>query len=109
MSSLIVIIINSIRDDNRFKINSVKLLYSLPINTFTLINDVDDKIYLAKIKNYIDMNIDKNSEIYISYASKENSKMRNSILESYDFYLNDKYKININQKAINNVKNLFQW
>ena len=28
------------------------MLYSLPINSFTLINDEDNKIYLAKVKNY---------------------------------------------------------
>jgi peptidyl-prolyl cis-trans isomerase D len=30
-------------------------------------------------------------------------------LQSYDLFLNDKYSVNINQTAINNIKNLFQW
>ena len=32
----------------------------------------------------------------------------NNILQSYDLFLNDKYSVNINQTAINNIKNLFQ-
>ena len=103
------LILNSIRDNKKFTIDSIKVLYSLPVNTFTLINDENENIYLAKIKKYIPAKIDVNTDNYKSIVSKENSKMRNSILKSYDFFLNDKYDVNVNQLAINNVKNLFQW
>ena len=33
-----------------FEINSVKILYSLPINTFTLISDSKKNIFIAKVK-----------------------------------------------------------
>ena len=100
--------LNSIRDNKKFEINSVELLYSLPIDSFTLINDENDKIYLVKIKNYNDVNINKETKDYKSFINKENTRIRNSILKSYDFLLNDKYNVNINQIALNNVKNLFQ-
>ena len=100
---------NSIRDNKRFEINSVQLLYSLPIDSFVLINDEKDKIYLAKIKKYNDIKINKDTKDYKSFISKENTRIRNSILKSYDFLLNDKYNVNVNQIALNNVKNLFQW
>ena len=100
--------LNSIRDNKKFDINSVQMLYSLPINTITLINDEEDKIYLAKIKNFKDVNLNKNSEDYKSFIKKENTRMRNSILQSYDLLLNTKYNVNTNQIAIDNVKNLFQ-
>ena len=102
------ITINSINDNKKFEINSIKMLYSLPINTITLINDDDDKIYLAKIKNFVDLKLDANSKDYDLSINKENTRMRTSILQSYDLFLNDKYNVNINQIAINNVKNLFQ-
>ena len=102
------LILNYIRDNKKFTIDSIKVLYSLPVNTFTLINDENENIYLAKIKKYIPAKIDVNTDNYKSVISKENSKMRNSILKSYDFFLNDKYDVNVNQLAINNVKNLFQ-
>jgi peptidyl-prolyl cis-trans isomerase D len=100
--------LNSINDNKKFEINSVQLLYSLPINKFTLVNDEKNKIYLARVKNYIDIELDKNNEDYKTFISKENTRIRNSILKSYDFFLNDKYNVNINQIAINNVKNLFE-
>jgi len=102
--------LNSIKDNKKFDINSVQLLYSLPINTFTLINDDNKKVYLAKIKNYKDKDIDleKNTEEFKSYIAKENTNNRNTILKSYDIFLNSKYQIDINKIAIDNVKNLFQ-
>ena len=99
---------NSIKDNKRFEINSVQLLYSLPVDSFVLINDEKDKIYLAKIKKYNDIKINKDTKEYKSFISKENTRIRNSILKSYDFLLNDKYNVNVNQIALNNVKNLFQ-
>ena len=100
--------LNSIKDNKKFDINSVQMLYSLSINSFTLINDEDNKVYLAKIKNYKDVSLVKDSDKFKSYIAKENTNNRNTILNSYDIFLNNKYKVNINQKAINNVKNLFQ-
>ena len=80
----------------------------MPKNSFTLISDENGKIYLAKIKKYIDIQIDESSIDYQSFINKENTEIRKTILQSYDLFLNGKYKVNINQIAINNVKNLFQ-
>ena len=102
------ITLNSIKDNKKFDINAVEMLYSLPINSFTLINDEDDKIYLAKIINYEEINTNNvDSEKFESYKDKETTNNRNSILKSYDIFLNKKYSVDINQKAIDNVKNLF--
>ena len=100
--------LNSIKDNKRFDINSVQMLYSLPLNSFTLINDEENKVYLAKIKNYKNANLVNDSDIFRSYSSKENTNNRNTILKSYDVFLSNKYKININQVALNNFKNSFQ-
>ena len=100
--------LNSIKDNKRFDINSVQMLYSLPINTFALISDKEKKVYLTKIKDYKDAVLEKNTDKFKSYIVKENTNNRNAILKSYDIFLNNKDKVTINQKAINNVKNLFQ-
>ena len=34
--------------------------------------------------------------------------IKNNMLKSYDLYLNDKYKVELNQKTIERVKNFFQ-
>ena len=100
--------LNSIRDNKKFEINSVKLLYSLPINSFTLINDEKNDIYLAMIKNFRNENIDMSNENFNEFINKQNSNNKKSILKSYDMLLSDKYNITLNQKTIERVKNYFQ-
>ena len=101
------LLLNSIRDNKRFDIKAVELMYSLPLNSFTLINDEQSNIYLARIKSrQYQNNITK--EKFKEFAIKQNTKNRNSILESYDFFINDKYEVIINQAAVNNLKNRFQ-
>ena len=100
--------LNSIRDNKKFDISAVKVLYSLPINSFTLINDEENNIYLAKVKNFETLAIDSNDELFKEYINKQNSNIKNNMLKSYDLYLNDKYKVELNQKTIERVKNFFQ-
>jgi peptidyl-prolyl cis-trans isomerase D len=99
---------NSIKDNKKFEINSVQILYSLPMGSFTLISDEENNIYLASVKELNHIKLEKNTENYKIFIDKENTRIRNSILQSYDYFLNDKYNVNINQIAINNIKNLFQ-
>ena len=102
------LVLNSVKDNKKFDINSIELLYSLPKNSFTLINDEKENIYLTKIISYEDKNLDQKSDDFKSYINKENSNNRNNILKSYDIFLNDKYKVVLNQKTIERVKNFFQ-
>ena len=99
--------LNSIRDNKKFDINAVKILYSLPINSFTLINDEKENIYLAKVKDYQVELIDNNNEMK-DYTNKQNSNLKNNMLKSYDLYLNNRYNVTLNQKTIERVKNFFQ-
>ena len=106
-SNIKKLILNSIRDNKKFDIKAVKLMYSLPLNSFTLINDEQSNIYLAKIirrENEKDITEENLKE----YATKESTNNRNNILKSYDLLVNDKYDVIINQTAVNNIKNRFQ-
>ena len=99
--------LNSIKDNKKFEIKAVELLYSLPAGSFTLINDDKSNIYLAKIKKR--QNQKKINEVnFKEYAIKQNTNSKNSILKSYDLFLNKKYNVSINQIALDNMKNLFQ-
>ena len=100
--------LNSIKDNKEFEINAVEMMYSLPINSFTLINDEKGEIYLAKIIDFQNEIIADNNEKFKEYMNKENSNNKNSILKSYDLFLNDKYNVVYNQKTIERVKNIFQ-
>ena len=100
--------LNSVRDNKKFEIDAVKILYSLPINSFTLINDEKNNIYLAKVKKYTEVLKNINEEELKEYQNKQNSNSKNSLLKSYDSLLNKKYNVNLNQKTIERVKNFFK-
>jgi len=101
-------VLNSIKDNKKFEISSIELLYSLPINSFTLINDEDGNIYLTKIKKIKKKKLDIESDQFKEYLEKANTNSRNNILKSYDLLLNQKYDVVLNQKTIERVKNFFQ-
>ena len=101
-------IISSIEDDSKFEASSVKMLYSLPINSYTLVSDEDDKIYLVKLVSSKKNTFSETDENYLSYVSKENTNTRKSIIQSYDQLLNSKYQVQLNQKTIDRVKNYFK-
>ncbi len=99
------IILNSIKDVEKFDSNSVKLLYSLPEKSFALIYE-SENIFLAKIRKFINVQFNSNKYKDIMNEQKNNTKQR--LLKSYDELLNDKYKVTLNQKTIERVKNYFQ-
>jgi len=84
------------------------LLYSLPINTFTLVNDKEKNIYLVKIVSAKNNIFNKTDENYLKFVNNQNTNNRKSILESYDQLLNTKYQVQLNQKTIDRVKNYFK-
>jgi peptidyl-prolyl cis-trans isomerase D len=100
--------ISSIEDDNKFEASSVKMLYSLPINSYTLVSDKNDKIYLVKLISSKRNTFSETDENYLSYVNKENTNTRKSIIQSYDQLLNSKYQVQLNQKTIDRVKNYFK-
>ena len=100
--------LNSIEDDKIFEINSIKVLYSLPINTFTLITDEKNNVFVAKVIDYQEQNISENSSEFNSFSNEASAKNMNSILKSYDFLLSDKYKVVINGRTLDRVKNYFR-
>ncbi len=102
------LIINSIDDANKFTSESVKLLYSLDANNFSLVSDENNNVYLTKIKNIYQNNLDKNSDEIKIFANKTNKKLRDNLYNSYDFLLSEKYKIEVNEKTLNRMKNYFK-
>ena len=100
--------LNSNKDNKKFDISAVEILYTLPVNSFTLINDENNDIYLAKVKKFEKILLSDDKDKLNDYTNKQNSDLKNSMLKSYDFYLNNKYKVDINQKTIERVKNFFQ-
>jgi peptidyl-prolyl cis-trans isomerase D len=100
--------LNSIRDNDRFEANSVKILYSLPLNSYTLVSDKENKIYLVKLVNSKKNTFSGADENYLNFVKNQNTNTRKTILQSYDQLLNSKYQVQLNQKTIDRVKNYFK-
>ena len=100
--------LKSINDVEKFETNSVRMLFSLPINSFTLVNDKENKIYLARVVNSNNNKFNITDESYLKFVNIQNTNNRKSILQSYDQLLNNKYKVELNQKTIDRVKNYFK-
>ena len=47
------------KDNNKFDINSVKMLYSMPSNSFALINDENISLYEKSLINFIFSKLEK--------------------------------------------------
>ena len=79
----------------------------MPVNSFTLVNDDKNNIYITRINKIFEENISKNSKQFKNYNNQANIKIRDYLYSSYDNFLNAKYKVNVNQKTLERVKNYF--
>ncbi len=107
-NNLLNVEIKTINDDSMFDINSIKILYTLPVNSFTLISDKDNNIFLVKIVESKKNFFNKSDEDYVQFVKSQNTNNRKSILQSYDQLLNNKYQVKVNQKSVDRVKNYFK-
>ena len=62
-------------------------------------------IYIDKIET---VTISKDSDDYKKYMNLSKIKIRKDLYNTYDNYLQKKYKININHKALDNIINYFR-
>ncbi len=107
-NDLLKLDVKTINDDATFDINSVKMLYTVPENSFTLVNDKDNNIFLVKIIDSKKNFFNKSDEDYVQFVKNQNTDNRKSILQSYDQLLNNKYQVKVNQKSVDRVKNYFK-
>ena len=107
-NNLSIVQIDSIKDDKKFTTDSIKYLYTKSKNNFALVSDKDNNIYLIKIIDIEYKNISKNAENFLKYKKQTNDQIKDSINDSYDFFINSKYTIKINEKTLERVKNYFR-
>ena len=107
-NNLSIVQIDSIKDDKKFTTDSIKYLYTKSKNNFALVSDKDNNIYLIKIIDIVHNNISKNAENFLQYKKQANDQIKGDITDSYDFFINSKYTIKINEKTLERVKNYFR-
>ena len=95
-------------DTKILKKGIIKQIYSFAENRIIVVNDLGLEenylIYIDKIKN---VKINENSDDYQKYLNLARIKIVNDLYNTYDSYLNNKYKIEINYQALDTVKNYF--
>ena len=100
--------IKSIKDKNKFSEDSINILYSLSKNSFTLIADNKNNIYLVKIKRIKENNLKENNKEIEKIKDQTDGILRDNLYTSYDLLLNNKYKIKINENSLDRIKNYFK-
>ena len=95
-------------DDKVLKKEAVDQVYSFAEKKIIVVNEIGFSenylIYIDKIEN---VTIDKNSEEYQKYLNLSKSKIARDLYNTYDNYLSERYKIDINYQALDAIKNYF--
>ena len=100
--------IKSVTDDVFLNKESLELIYSMPENSFMLITDKERKVYVAKIEKISSQNLITQNDKIKEYENKSNFMIKDNIYSTYDILLNKDYKVKINQKTLERVKNYFK-
>ena len=97
-------------DDKILKKELINQIYAFAEKKIIVVADIglseNYLIYIDKIEN---TSIDKSADDYKKYFNLSKNKIENSLYNTYDTYLTNKYKININYKALDRIKNYFRW
>jgi len=101
-------IIKSADDNKIFDKDSISLVYSLPVDSFVLITDENNNIYLAKINNIISKNLSKDDIKINEYLTKSKNIIIDEIYSSYDLSLNKKYNVKVFENTLDRIKNNFK-
>ena len=101
-------IINSINDDSLFDETSLKLIYELPKNSFVMVSNKANNIFLAKINQITYENLKSTNENIKEYLAKTNINLIDDIYSSYDASLNTKYEVKIFNNNIDRIKDYFK-
>ena len=100
--------INGLNDKKYFGLQMLKKIYEHNKGEIFVITDTNfDKNYLIRISDEADPKINKDTEEYKRYSRISNVKYISKVYKSYDKYINTNYKIDINQKVLERLKNSF--
>ncbi len=98
----------NINDDSILKKGAVSQIYAYPKEKIVVVNDLslteNFLVYIDKVDN---VTIAENSEEYEKYLNLSRVRMVSDLFNTYDIHLKQKYKIDINYQALDEVKNYF--
>ena len=95
-------------DSKILKTELLNQIYSFPEKKIIVVHDLNlVESYLIYIDKITNVTINKNSNEYEKYFNLSKSKITSRLFNTYDHYIKKKYKIDINYKALDTVKNYF--
>ena len=101
------IIINGQNNNKDLPNELILQIYSYPERKVMVAVDLNFiESYLIFVKKIVHVNIPEKSEDYKKYFDISKVKLATNIYNTYDKFLRNKYKVDINYKALENVKNL---
>ena len=100
--------LESRNDNNVLKQELINQIYTFSKKKVIVVSDIEFlENFLIYIDNIENVFIDENSENYEKYFNLSKVKIAGDLYNTYNFYLENKYEININYRALNNTKNYF--
>lgn len=100
--------ITSLEDNKIFNKDIVKEIFKMNNNQLNIITDSSLSknfiVYIVKTKN---IKLDKTSKDYEKYKLEAKLALAKEIYKTYDKSVNAKYKIDVNNKAVERIKNSF--
>ena len=100
--------ISNLKQNEIFSEGIIKRIFSMKNDEIDLItNSTLSKNFLVLAVNTKYLSLDKSSEKFKVYEAKARLNLVNKIYKSFDDQLNNKYKVELNQKTIDRVKNSF--
>ena len=103
------IYLKSLNDENNLKLELVNQIYSAPENKVIVVSDIFlSNAFLVYVKEIKNKNIEKNAKDFDTYFNLSKTELMSSLYNSYDIYLKNKYKIDINYKALDQIDNYFR-
>jgi len=102
------ILLNNRNDFSILKKDLVNQIYLHPEKNIIVVHDISFKeIYLIYIDEIHNVSINETSEEYEKYMRLSKIKIANELFNTYDNHIRNKYKIDINYKALETVKSYF--
>ena len=101
--------ISNLKQNDIFGEGLVKQIFLTQDGDINLLtNNTLTKSFLVSTKKTEYKKLDKNSNEFEQYEAKARLNLINKIYQSYDENANQKYKVEVNQRTIDRVKNSFQ-
>ena len=100
--------LKSINDSINLPKESLEVIYNMSKNSFNLLVDKKNDIYLINLVDINLVELDKSNSKYLEYQNKAKDKIGNLLFESYDTVINNKYKVKVNSQTVERIKNFFR-